>query len=378
MIPAEIEGRILSRETNEPIAYSDIYNKTLQRGTISNVDGYFKIVTQNEGDSIYITSIGYKKERIILRDGIAFYTIYLQQSVQVLSEVIVVPGNDSYLFDLLDHCIKNSSTARKEAKAYFETKSFTGDQQVELVEGYYNADIWGYDLAALDLKAGRLALQPHNNRFFVSLESSKAVMMPKLPGKNSYFPDSPLDLSKPQMKKSYYLALDGKYLDNEVDSIYIIDYRPKHATGLLFEGKIWIDKTKYHIIKIDMNCNRTRRHPFLPLFSSDSITNVNFAITKSFKELNGEMLFNHIDFTYTIDYKSRIAQAYQLAYSIRTNVVLHVYDFDHTFFIPKFEYSASSSGDYRKINAMPYNAFFWNYNDEYGKHSSNGNQEYYL
>lgn len=374
----EIEGKIVSKLTGEPIAYANIYNKTQQTGTISNSDGYFRIGIISSKDSIFVTSVGFDKQFIHLSDNFIFYSIFLEESIHVLQSVTVKPGDNSYLFELLNNCRKNASKVKTNAKAYYELKSSKDEKQVELVEGFYNVGITGYDVSKMDLKAGRLALKPYDDRFFGSHESSRALTMMKLMEKSSYFASSPLDLSKKEAKKFFYLTLDSKYLNNESDSVYIIDYAPKDSSGNYFEGKIWVNKSKNTVLKITLNCSHCRVHPFLPLFPSDSIANVNFTITKTFSEQGKKMLFNHIDFTYVVDYKSRIGNENELNYSIKTNAVLYVYDFKQTFTLPAFEFPDNATGDYRKINALPYNDFFWNNNDEYRLNDDKNSNELFF
>ena len=95
------------------------------------------------------------------------------------------------------------------------------------------------------------------------------------------------------------------------------------------------------------------------------MSNVNLSITKTYKEIENKMFFNHIDFSYSFDYDSRIGKAEETKYSILTNAVLHVYDYKNRFFIPKFRFNVNCLRDYLKINAMPYNDFFWENKNEF-------------
>lgn len=374
----EIEGRVLNAITKEPVSFANVYNKTLQKGTITNDDGYFRVVTSDTLDSIMIIFIGYETQVVKLAGQQEFYTIYLEESTQLLREVVVTPNDNLYLFDLLVKCKSKSSSFRTEAKAYYELKTFRNEQQIELVEGYYNADIAGYELSGLTLKAGRLAMQPYDNRFFASMESSTAITAMKLLSNNSSFPDSPLELSKREMRKSFDLSLDKKYVDGNTDSIYVISYEPTDKTGLFFDGTIWVNKTNNTILKITLNCLNSKKYPFRPIFPGDTISNVSFAITKTFTTQQGHTVFNHIDFDYIIDYRSRVAETYAQSYAIRSNVVLYAYDFKNTFMIPTFNVTDDAYSDYRKINAMPYNDFFWRYNDEYRlKDGDNSNELFF-
>lgn len=372
---SEIEGYVLNLESNEPIPYVKIYNKSTKNGTISNSDGYFRLQIQSAEDTVIATQIGYKKTIFNLRSDQKFYTLYLTENIQELGEVIARPKDNSYLFDLINKCKKNAANSRIEAKAYYELKSFTDSAQVELVEGFYNIGIHGYNIEDLELKAGRLALRPYHNRVFVSRESSRAITMLQLSNSNSYFPSSPFDLDKKEAKKRFFLSLDHKYLDEFNDSIYILDYKPKNASGYSFEGKIWLNITDFTIGKVTLNCSNCKVHPFLAL-TLDSISNVSLAITKSFTSVDGKAVFNHIDFSYAVDYISYddLNRASFYTYSVSTNAVVYAYDFKQTFLLPKFSFQQNVD-DYRKLNAFPYNSFFWDTHDEYSTNDAENTNE---
>lgn len=360
-----IEGKISNKETGEPIPYANLYNHTSGNGTISNLDGYFTIKVNSVKDSIAISYIGFNNQTISLESGKRFYEIYLSESPQLLTEIVISPKDDSFLFDLIDVCKKNQSDLNTTSKAYWELKSYRDDTQMEMVEGFYNAQIKGYELQSLELKTSRLAIRSYQDRLFGSLESSRAITMLKSLDRNRYFPDSPLTLPKRKAKKNYYLYLEKKYLSQQGDSIYVIEYQPKNQGRPLFNGQIWINKTRRNFLKITSGCTSCISHPFLPLFPSDSISSVDLNISKTFQILNNQMVFNHIDFSYKVDYNSRISEPHESSYSIKSNAVLYVYDHLNTFFIPVFSFNSPFIGDFRKINAMPYNHFFWENHDEY-------------
>ena len=62
----EITGRILNATTKEPVAYANVYNKSLEKGTISNLDGYFRVPVRDVRDSVMVIYIGYQTQRIAL------------------------------------------------------------------------------------------------------------------------------------------------------------------------------------------------------------------------------------------------------------------------------------------------------------------------
>lgn len=367
-LPAQnlmIEGRVLNKATKEPVAYANIYNKSLQKGTISSSDGYFKISVGSRNDSVFVSFVGFRKQQLLLTVGAHFCTVLLETSTQLLEEVVITAPDDAWLRDLLVECRKQAPLVTTGGRAYYELKSFIQDQQVELVESFYNVKMTGYDLSALDLKAGRLALKPFNNGLFVSIAGSRAITLLKMFGDNPYFPESPLEMSAGSIKKHYYLELTRKYHDENPDSMYEIRFTPRDTSGLYFAGKLWLDPARKQILRINLLCRHSKKHPFLPLFSTDRISNVDFNISKTFSTADGRVQFDHTDFTYTIDYVSRKGPKDEIPYRVETSAVIYAFDYGNLFIIPRFPFKDDHIDDYKKISALPYNDFFWKSHSTY-------------
>jgi hypothetical protein len=355
----QITGKVLDAATKSPLPYVKIYNKTTKIGTISNQEGYFKIEALTSSDSIYVSFIGYKKKALNVANFNDFQTIYLEEEGLLLSEVVVQPSDNAYLISLIQTCRKKAPKKSTTAKAYYELKSFDQNKQIELVEAFYNVDLSGYDIENLNLKAGRLAVQNSHNRYFVSMSSSLAITQLQLIEKNKFFPTSPFELSSKSLKENYYLHLKNKYLNETNDSIYLIEFTPKKDSTRFYTGNVWINKSQNQVVKITLNCENCQVHPFLPLFPLDSIARVDFKITKTFSENNQNLFFNHIDFDYTIAYVSRLGKTEEMRYTIETKAVLFAYNYQKTFDLPHFDFPTFEIADYRKINAFPYNPYFW-------------------
>ncbi|GEM_PF-447988 len=367
---AYITGRVLHATTGEPVCYANIYNISLQKGTVSNAAGYFRLETGSRNDSVIISYVGFNREVLRLSEEKDYYEVRLSESVQLLEGVTITAPDDAYLYNLVYASARNSTGQLKNARVFYELKSYTNDEQIELLEAFYNAGIRGYDLDGLEMKAGRFALKKYQDRLFLSQNTSRSILMQKLAGDNSYFPVSPFMPGKRKLKRSFYLELERKYLDDDLQTVCVISYTPKDTTGGYFSGKIWIDPMRKSIIKATMDCDKCTVHPFLPLFPSDSLTRVDLHITRTFKEVDGVRVFNHVDFRYDLGYVSRRQKEGErtlvpdLYYNVSTSAVLYAYDFGKQFILPCMRFADPSIWDYRRINAMPYNDFFWNYNDE--------------
>ena len=371
--PIMIKATVSFEESGEKVAYANVFNYSTIKGTITNDEGYFALKANALTDSVVVSYIGYEDFTLNLNnyDG-SVMQILLKASATQLEEVTINPEEDGYLFDLIEACRKRKFNEPVYAKAYYGLKSYMDSAQIELVEGYYNVGGKGYDLEWMDLKTGRLALNPNKDRLFTSLESSRTFTMLDLMQRDIAFPAHPFNLKKRKLRKSYYLYLDGKYEDVKGDSVYIISFNGKQKSKTpLFSGTVWLNKTKETVKKIEYYCDNCSRHPFIPLFPSDKIRSVDMFVRRTFYEDENGPYFNHVDFDYNVDYLSRSNEDHEYVYKVSTKAVLYAYDFMNYFSIPYFDFNAASTGDFRKINAIPYNPFFWKFNDEYKINNSN-------
>jgi hypothetical protein len=87
-----IEGKVSDRFTNQPMPYASVYNKSLQKGTITNYQGYFLIQVTEVNDSVFVSFVGYEAQQIMMRANQKFYSVYLEESAQILDEIIIKPG----------------------------------------------------------------------------------------------------------------------------------------------------------------------------------------------------------------------------------------------------------------------------------------------
>ncbi|HLG35992.1 MAG TPA: hypothetical protein VI757_14015 [Bacteroidia bacterium] len=356
-----IEAKILDTANAASLAYANIFNLNTKRGTISNDEGFIRIEINSPEDTLDVSYIGYAVRHIAAHEIKDAGIIFLKRNPVLLKEATVVADASSFLYDMLSACKKPSASKKKTAKTYFELETFKDSTQIELIVCYYNGHFTGYNVNEPEFKTGRLALAEIDGKLFVSTESSKAIYMLTLFDDNDNFPKNPFQLKKKAFREYYQLSLAEKYKDEKSNVIYVIDFFPRSDAGIFFNGRVWIDSLKNEIIKINLKAENALRHPFLPLWTTDSLKRVDLEITETFNEIDGTMFFNHVDYNYTIQYKSRNDSVYE----ITTKAVLYAYDYRNNFPLPHFQFSDFKNTDYRKIIAVPYNRFFWEHNDEY-------------
>lgn len=348
------EGWILDASNFEALPYVYIKSLKMDRGTVSGPEGWYSIDGVSQDDTLIFSFIGYH-EKLIFGKALSFSdTIFLVQKTELLNEVVVM-GDNLFLYDLVHRCRKSRSNKWKTAKSYFTLETFIGRQQVEMLECYYNGLYEGYDLKELELKNGRIALSVFDQRYFISLATSKALNMHRLFTNNLYFPDSPFQMTKSRMMKSYKLTQLSKFRDDEGNVIMMIDYYPVNDSSEYFMGQVWIDSAQERIVKVNLNVRNARLHPFLAIWKSDTLKRVDLNLSKTFQHMDGEQMAKSIDFTYDIQYKNREGKFYD----VKAKAILVPFDYKSEFFIPVYDISGGYMSDYRKILAAPYNDFFW-------------------
>jgi len=371
--------------TREPLGFCNIALKGTKKGAITNIDGVFNIMADVSKDVLLISYIGYEKKEIQASGLLTKHEIYLRKKEVVLKEV-VIHSNDDYLYDMMDKCRNKlkGNKAERTAKVYFglETrlKVLSGEystdsnwsviefdsiqlheeKPVELLECLYNAQLKGSKVDALDFKNGRMALASNDN-YFLNMGSSTAFSELSLTKDNGMYPVVPFQFSKRALTKNYNLEL--AYYDGK---IYNITFEPGKNNKNAFRGEVWIDANNYNLLKINLKAENSKVHPFLPNFDRDTIRNVSFDITNTYKS-DEELSFpDHFIFNYSITYLSRKDSAFlklkRLNSVVKSKSIMYFYDYDKPFILPYFEYTDNLFGrdDSYKISFIPYNETLWN------------------
>ncbi|MDP2187745.1 MAG: carboxypeptidase-like regulatory domain-containing protein [Sphingobacteriaceae bacterium] len=366
-----VEGRVLQQPDGQPVAYAGVMANRSGLGTVTNEQGYFRLQLAANDDSLLVRFIGYKTLRIALLSNKNFYELRLEYSVQQLQEVVVVATDESYLYDLLRRSKLQADKVERQARAYFELRTLVGKRQVELVEGFYNARFVGPDAVDLQLKAGRLALQPIENRLFASIQSSDALRMMHTFKSNRYFPTGPFELRPVALKKRYMLLSEGAYRNEMGDSIVVIRFKPKDEARKYFEGRAWVDVERGELLQLQLKCENASMYPFLPLFPDDQIQGVDFLIERAFERQGEDLQLQRLSFEYRVNYANRRGELYKVA----TKAVLLPYRYEQPFILPRFKQVDAPLSDYMRINAFPYNAAFWLKSDEVRINDQHGENE---
>jgi hypothetical protein len=360
-----IQVIVRDSKTNEALPYCNISVKGTKKGTITNDDGAFRIYSNLIMDTLVFSYVGYKGLEI---PSLRLYheKFVLLERKDVLLQEFTVHASDEFLYKILEQCrkkiIKNQASCT--SKVYYGIETQSRGKPVEILECYYNGYLNGTAIEKLLLKNGRIGLSGLDQRYFLTLNSSKAISQVNLAIKNKNWPSIPLQFNLKDLKKIFRLSLGTG--DNEM---YYIEFYPWKDTNQHFHGGLWIDKKTFSLIKIDLSIENAARHPFQPLFSFDSLSHVGLNISHSYKDEGSCNVLDHINFSYSATYKSvRDSSTVKIpsivSREIVTKGVMYFYDYGSPFILPYFEYDADYD-DYRKMSVIPYNEVFWNNNNPF-------------
>ena len=84
-----ITGKVIDANNKEPIIGASIQVKGTSIGTMSDLDGQFKITVKDKNASLQVSYVGYKTVVQPL-NGKTSITITLQESTQELDQVVVI------------------------------------------------------------------------------------------------------------------------------------------------------------------------------------------------------------------------------------------------------------------------------------------------
>ena len=355
---------VFDNDTKMPIAYANIVNKSTNKVTKSNELGYFSITVASIEDTILISYLGYEKLEFRCGSKKDLPEIFLKKKSNFIKQVEIKPKNSDYLYEMIEKCNNKIVDLSIQGKTYFELKSYHNDKQIELVECYSNAELFGYKVLKTNLKAGRLALQPDANskRIFTTLASSLPIISFDFKSKDKKYPNNPIAFGIKKAKKKFYLEIENIFVNQDLDSIFELKFFPKDKEESNFSGTLWINKKRREFEKVNFVCEDCKNHPFSPIRESDSIKRVDMNMTFEFAQIGEEKVFRQVDYIYDIFYKNRRDT---VDYKVSSKAIMYVYDFSNTFILPRYSFAETAPlSDYSKISAYPYNEFFWKFHDE--------------
>lgn len=125
----EVRGRIVDAKTDEPMPYATVKFDGTNLGTISDINGNFRVQTQEDVSTLTVTHIGYQSLTVKVTQGKKTeITLRLEESGTDLKEVVVKSGKyrnkNNPAVELIQKVIDNKSRNRKEALDFYQFEKY--------------------------------------------------------------------------------------------------------------------------------------------------------------------------------------------------------------------------------------------------------------
>ncbi|WP_176464558.1 DUF5686 and carboxypeptidase-like regulatory domain-containing protein [Flectobacillus sp. BAB-3569] len=299
-----IKGRVTDAKNGDPLPFATIGIKGKNIGSQANFDGVFIIRAKELGDSLYVSSVGYKTRVKALNKKVADQTIDFQLASEAksLSEVYVYSGENP-AFKILRKLRENSDKNDRKRLSAYEYNSYS---KVELdvdnisekfkekkvmkqIQGAISKfeKIAGEDGKAVvptfiaetvskfyyrESPSRRKELVLKNNIKGVGVKEGGFVsqlvggnLFANYNFYNNYVAFLGKDITSPigeNWKGSYqwYLS-DTTDIDGHI--CYGIEFDPKNDKDLVFSGKAYIDTTSFALVQIDATVGKEANINFI-------------------------------------------------------------------------------------------------------------------
>lgn len=283
----EISGKVLEKDTGNPIPYANIVFTGTFIGTMSDINGNFSLTTAKPTSTLEVSAIGYKKQVFPIKiNQKNSFNVELSEEVVALNEIKILPGENpaNILFrkvvaakDVNDPINFPSWQSRIYAKTEIDLKNVNGSlrnkkllSQFDFIFDYIDSlEIEGKTFLPVffnetvsnyyhDKETGK-----DREEIFANQASGMTVdMFSQFTGKmyesvnvyDNYIQVSDMGLISPLnnlgLQFYRYYLLDSTVVNDR--KIYEMSFRPKLKQEPTFKGKFWVEDRSYAITKLEM------------------------------------------------------------------------------------------------------------------------------
>jgi hypothetical protein len=242
-----ISGKVLDKQTRQPVPYASVRVAGTSQGTTSNAEGDFTLTVRQLPAKVLATSLGYSRDSaLVTTAGVAPVLALLPAPVQLPD---VQPA--SYVAELLAKAyqqLQRTSGYAEYGQAFYRQVTRIDDVPTEVQEAVWNVKTTSAGISGSLLAQGRYAVKPALMNF------SNFSVYTKLFGK--MWAGSGLDtatskaLLSPHPARDYTLRLKGLLANGHQNVAEIAFERKLRADAKPFQGSIFIDTDTYQVLHV--------------------------------------------------------------------------------------------------------------------------------
>ncbi len=266
-----IKGKVVDKETQNPLVFASVTLKETNIATITNIDGEF-IIKIPEGEttkSLEFTFLGYKNKEISLSEmkNNGYKNVISMEAAPIpIKEIIVKPVDPDYIVERTIASIPQNYTDVPNLMTGFYRETIRknrtyvsiGEALVEIFKAPYNSDL-RYDAARI-----------YKGRKSTDVVKADTVLF-KLQGgpvtslELDMIKNPELVLTRESMKYYSYSLSGVVEIDNKPH--YVIDFIQKPEVEIpLFMGKLYIETTTFALTSAEFGFNLSNKEAAASLF----------------------------------------------------------------------------------------------------------------
>lgn len=295
-----VTGKVIDKETKEPLPFANIQFKGTKTGTTTDIDGNYKIETYYASDSLVASFIGYAPQAKKIKKEIKQIVNFELSTSSIVMEEFVVKYKGNPAEDLLEKIIDYKKVNNREKYSYYKYNVYN---KVEfdlnnIDEEFRNKKVFKpiqFIFDNIDTTAEKPYLpifiteslseyfyrqSPKTQREFIKAtkvsginnESVSQFLGDMYQNVNIYDNNvlvfgktfvSPISNSGLRFYK-YYLT-DSAFINNQW--CYKLEFKPRHRQEPVFDGHMWIHDTTYAIKSVKMKIAEKTNINFVNDFS---------------------------------------------------------------------------------------------------------------
>lgn len=271
-----IKGRIIDKETNKPIPFVHVRVKNNNTGTVSDIDGNFRLVVPDEPEiELECTHVSYDKYLLKYHGSKNFLSIYLTPKSTELNEVLIVAGKNP-AHEIIRRVVANRDKLNPNNLHAFSYQSY--NKVYGTLEGYQKDTLNQKDNStALDSMLSNnhfMMIESYTERHFKQPDiSNETVIANHVSGyKNPIFSVVPTDLQPIAFYEDYVTLLENNFLNpispgstdkyqfiledtirNKTgDDVYVITFQPEAGKNFnALKGILYINGKDYALENVE-------------------------------------------------------------------------------------------------------------------------------
>ncbi len=280
-----IKGRVIDDDTEEGVPFCDVFFEDTNVGVSTDMDGYYEIETENYGDSLAVSALGYETARkAISSDPEQTINFRLGEAGFELMEVVVLAGENpanAFVRGIIDNKKKNDlnnlpsykveeyskveldlvnikklkdSKVMKPFQFIFDNIDSLSDEKpylpayiLESISDVYHSKGNGKPKTILQARRVSGVSNATVNEFINSMHEDFSVYdnWIKILEKPFVSPFSDMGL----FTYEYYI-MDSTFIENQW--AYKLKFKPKRKQENTFFGNFWVIDTTYAVQRLDM------------------------------------------------------------------------------------------------------------------------------